>query len=438
MKRIFILSLAGLVLFACVHLTAQAETIRKRYTFPYDRTTRKASSLVAITKARKQLLKDYLAAKFSPEIINRLSEDIDIALDPPDQYLASFNVVSERTNEDETQVTLTVEGQIDLSAMITALVQNKVLSFGREAPKVMVLPSSRFEDPKSAKTLRALIYDQVKEAGLRPVAFESTSQTLDLKVTEKITKGEVERKALIRQATQYGADYLIYIDAEVDTKPFSQGGYISDANFIYTILRPNGGLILGESVVSERGSGSSPMLAFDRALDSVAPVIARTAMSQLYESIYSDSDVIYNTPQLKEELSLVIYSAEAPLVQAVIEKLKSRGATASLGTGMSGGASRLKLETDMDDLELYEWFNQQSFVVGGKTYKTPVVAFSENVIEVEAVAGQAKSVRPHLAVAPKPRPRKQPATGVPSSSPGPAGGELAKLTLKLRPAQFNR
>jgi hypothetical protein len=433
-----------LFIFISLSLTIQAETMRKRYPFSYDRATRKASSMIAAKKARKQFLIDFLATKFSPEITGKFAEDIDIALDPPDQFLTSFEVISEKLNETETQVVLTVEGDVDFAAMISALVQNKVLSFGKDAPKVMLIPSSRFEDPKSAKTLRALIYDKVKQAGLRPVAFESVSESMSFRIKTKVTPTEVERKALIRQATQYGADYLIYIDAEVETKPFSQGGYISDGNFIYTILRPNGSLILGESIVSERGSGSSPMLAFDRALDSVAPVIAQTSIGQLYQAIYSDSDVIYDKPQLKEEKTIVVNWASAPLVQSVVERLQNKGAKVSLGTGMSEAASRLKIETDMDDLDLYEWFNAQTFSVGGKSYKTPVVAYSENIIEVEAVVQQAQPRRPALAKAP-PRKPKTPSTTrtTPTNSGLPTiaslgGDPSAKVTLKLRPAQFNR
>jgi hypothetical protein len=447
MLKLTALAAAAFVLLAAA--PSGAETLRKRYTFPYDRATRKASSMVAAKQARKRLLRDYLADKFSPEITSRLAEDIDIALDPPDQYLSAFNVVSERLNEDESQVTLTVEGTVDLAAMISALVQNDVLSFGNPAPKVMVMPSSRFEDPKAAKSVRALIYDKIKQAGLRPVAFESATDSVSFRVKSKVTPTEDERRMLVRKATEFGADYLIYIDAEVETKPFSQGGYISDANFIYTILRPGGGLILGEAIVSERGSGSSPMLAFDRALDSIAPTIAQTAVGQLYESIYADSDVIYSTPQLREEKTLVIHWAAAPLVQSIIERLQSTGARATLGTGMSEVASRIKLETEMDDLELFEWFNGQTFASGGKSYKTPVVAYSENVIEVEAVANTQAPRRPAIAKAPPRKPRK-PATTAPAN-PGsppvtsprslPAGvsnQQLAKVTLRLRPAQFNR
>jgi hypothetical protein len=437
LKKLVIICLAAAALLCALEQGAQAETLRKRYTFAYNRATRKASSLVAAKQARKQFLRDFLSEKFSSEITNRLAEDIDVALDPPDQYLDVFNVVSERINEDETQVTLTVEGSVDLASMISALVQNKVLSFGKDAPKVMVLPSSRFEDPKAAKTIRALMYDRVKQAGLRPVAFESIGQSLSVKVQTKVTPGETERKVLIRQATQYGADYLIYIDAEVETKPFSQGGFISDANFIYTILRPNGGLVLGESIVSERGSGSSPMLAFDRALDSVAPAIARVAVGQLFQSIYSDSDVIYNTPQALGEKTLVIYWASAQLVQAIVERLEKTGARASLGTGMSGNASRLKVETSMDDLDLYEWFNGQTFSADGKTFRAPVVAYSENVIEVEAVAERAAPRRPPIAKAPPRQPKKTVPTTRPLQSE-PAGEQIARVTLKLRPAQFNR
>lgn len=424
--------LAALVLVACSSTTTQADTLKKRYTFDYDRTTRRASSLAAASKARKKLLLDFLAAKFSPEIVNNLAEDIDVALDPPDQFLTSFNIVSEKVNDEETKVTLTVEGEFDFAEMVSALVQNKVLSFGKEPPKVMVLPSSRFEDPKAAKTLRAMIYDKIKQAGLRPVAFESASETLNFRIKGNVTPTSIERQALIRSAVHYGADYLIYIDTEVESKSFSQGGYVADANFIHTILRPNGALILGESIVSERGSGSSPMLAFDRALDSVAPVIAKVAIGQLYESIYSDSDVIYTTPQLKQEKTIVINFASAALVQSVIARLEKTGATARLGTGMTDVSSRLTIETTMDDFDLYEWFNRQTFTIGGKGVKTPVVAYSENKIEVEAVGEQVTPKLPPIGKAP-PRNIKRPSSPQPSSP----ADSLAKVVLKMRPPRFN-
>src|SRR5215510_8413760 len=107
------------VVIACFTSTAQAETLRKRYTLPYDRTTRRASSVAAASESRKRLVRDFLATKFSAEITNRFAEDIDIALDPPDDFLTSFNVVSEKVSDDETQVTLTVEGQFDFAAIVS-------------------------------------------------------------------------------------------------------------------------------------------------------------------------------------------------------------------------------------------------------------------------------------------------------------------------------
>lgn len=430
MKRSCAVALACLITLIIVS-TTQAETLRKRYTFPYNRITRKASSLVAAKEARKRLLRDFLSEKFSPDITTRLAEDMDIALDPPDQYLISFKVISERLNDDESQVTLTVEGDVDLAEMILALIQNKVLGFGKSPPKVMVLPSTSFEDPKAAKSLRALIFDKIKQAGLIPVDFQ---QATSFKVKGKIRPDSAEFQALKREVTQYSADYLIYIDAEVETKPFSQGGYIADGNFIHTILRPNGSLIIGESIVSDRGSGSSPMLAFDRALDSVAPTIAKAAIAQLFQAIYSDSDVVYSTPKLAAEKTIVIHWASAPVVQAIVEGLKSTGARATLGAGMSEVNSRVKLETLMDDLQLYEWFNAQSFPVGGKVFKTPVVAYSENVIEVEAVAPQA---RPRKPLHPRPPQPKKPDNTGRSSQLNQVSEQREKLTLNLRRAQHN-
>ena len=421
-----------LILLSCT-VISRADTLRKRYTFTYDRATRRASSLVAAKEARKRLIRDFIAAKFAPEISNRFAEEIDIALDPADQYLTSFEVVSEKLNEDETQLTITVQAELDLVEIVNALVENKVLSFGKEPPKVMIFPSDRFADSKAAKTLRALMYEKIKKSGLRPVGFESSRQSVSIRIKDKVTPTALERQTLIRSATEYGADYLIFIDTEVDAKPFTQGGYVADATFIHTILRPNGAVILGESVTSERGSGSSATLAFDRALDSVAPVISKVAIAQLYESIYADSDIIYNTPKLKEEKSIVIHLGSSTLVQEVLRRLELAGATTKLQAAMTGTSAKAKIETSMDDLDLWEWFNQQTFKVDGRTFKTPVVVFAENTIEVEAVADQAKPTRPPSSQAPLRKPRP---------SPGPAGPQINKsldalAELKLRPARFN-
>ncbi|HXQ71233.1 MAG TPA: hypothetical protein VN844_12130 [Pyrinomonadaceae bacterium] len=420
-------ALALLVTLLSCAVISRAETLRKRYTLPYDKSVRRASSLVAAKEARKRLIRDFIAAKFAPEISTRFAEEIDIALDPADQYLTAFEVVSEKLNEDETQLTITVQADLDLVEIVNALVENKVLSFGSEPPKVMIFPSDRFADPQAAKTLRALMYEQIKKSGLRPVAFESSRQTVSVRIKDKITPTALERQALIRSATEYGADYLIFIDTEVNAKPFTQGGYIVDATFIHTILRPNGALILGESVNSERGSGSSPILAFDRALDSVAPVISKVAIAQLYQAIYSDSDIIYSTPKLKEEKSIVINFGSSTLVQEVVRRLELAGAKTQLQTAMTGTSAKAKIETSMDDVALWEWFNQQTFRVNGKTFKTPVVAFAENTIEVEAVADEAKPTRqPSQAPLKKPRP-----------STGTANRLDILAVLKLRPARIN-
>jgi hypothetical protein len=430
-----IASLAVLALVVCLSTATHAETLRKRYAFSYDRTIRQASSQMAASEARKLLLRDFLAAKFAPEIINRLANDIDMALDPSDAFLTDFKVVSEKLNTNETQVTLTVEGDFDFAEMVSALVQNKVLSFGKQPPKVMVLPSPRFQDPSAAKALRALIYDKIKQAGLQPIAFESAAAPVNFPIKDKISLTGIERQALVRSAVKYGADYLIYIDAEVETKPFSQGGYIADANFIHTILRPNGTVILGESIVSERGSGSSQMLAFDRALDSVAPVIAKLAIGQLYQSIYSDSDVIYDTPQLKEEKTVGISFASAAVVQAVVERLQKTGAAARLANGMSNVTAQVKIETTMDDIELFQWFNQQTFSINGMSFTTPVVAYLENVIEVEAVADQARPQRQAL-IEPPPRRARRGSSASTRIQQGP-NSEVARVVLKMRPPKFN-
>jgi uncharacterized membrane protein YgcG len=416
--------------------------------------TRRASLLKAQGPARQSFLREYLAEKFSPEIINQYAEDIDIALDPPEDYLLKFEVVSEKPNADETQVTLTIEGEVDTAPLVAKLVEQKVLSFGDSPPKIMVLPSSRFENPSSAKKVRALIYDQVKQSGLRPVAFEGITQVLSIQVRPGGQLSPDSKKLLVRQALEYGADYLVYIDTEANVAPFSQGGYVADANFTYTILRPNANLILGESIISSRGNGSNAMLAFDRALDEAAPELSSNMLGNLYESIYADSDVITGTPQLKTQVELLVHEATPQQMQTVMDRLRTIGADVNLGVG-DGIVKALRLEVAMDDTQFFEWFNAQKFVAGNKAFTTPVIAYQENVVEVEVVPAAGRVKR---ALASKPRPRGggnalagggSKAGGANPGNFGGGGGKgggglggnnlaaKAKVTLKLRPAKFS-
>ncbi|WP_157850681.1 hypothetical protein [Chloracidobacterium thermophilum] len=395
------LMVAGAVLLA-VALPAQAETLKKRYTFDYNPATRSASEARAKSKARKQFLADFLEAKFSRAIIESLAEEIDIALDPPDEFLTDFKITNTRFNDDETKIILTVEGDVNLPAMVSALVQNKVLSFGERPPRVMFLPSSRFDDPKAAKTLRALVYEQMRQAGLQSVAFEGVTEITSVQIKQSPNGLRV----LAKQALQYGADYLIYVDPETDNRPASIGGHICDANFIYTVMRPNDNRILGEGVITTRGSANSGMVAFGKAMDEAAPILITRAVGQLYQSIFADSDVIYDQKQLKNNIALTVYGKTSPQqTQAIIKALQAQNAYVTLGVG--GVGDRMTVETTLEVLDLYNFFNDQTFEAGGMKFKAPVVGYGENTLEVEIVT-------------PNGQPRKARATNPPPRRPRPS------------------
>jgi len=365
----FTLALVMSVLALC----CQAETLKKRYTFEYKGgSSRRASEARAQAGAQRKFLADFVAEKLSREIVNSLGEEIDVALDPPEDYLRNFEVKNTRVNPEETQITMTVEGDVDLPAMVSALVNNHVLSFGKRPPKVLFLPSSNIQDPKAAKTLRALVFNKLKQSGLQPVAFEGIVQVTSVqgKVTAEGTR------VLAKKALEYNADYLVYIDTETDMKRASVGGFICDVNFIYTVMRPNNNVILGESVISERGSGSSTGIAFDKALDAAAPTLITQAVGQLYQSIFSDSDVLTDKQQLSNSYMLTVFFKDNPAQsQAIVDALRSNGATVNLAVG--GAADRFNVETSMSAIDLYTFLNSRTLDAGGK-FKTPVIDFSEN------------------------------------------------------------
>jgi hypothetical protein len=435
--------LLGLVALLCFSTGARAETFRKSYTFDYNRATRKASETRAEGLARKRFLLDFMSTKFSKEIVTNLEEEILTALEPAEDYLLDFERKgTPKLNDDETKITIVVEGNVDLPGMISALVRNKVLSFGEKPPKVMFLPSASFESPKAAKTLRALLFDKLRQSGLQSVAFEGTTQTLSTQIKGTIKPNSAEFRVLQKLLTEYNADYLLYVDAEVENRPASVGGFICDSNFIYTVVRPSNNLILAESVISERGSGNTAMVAFDKTLDAAAPDLVNQAIGQLYQAIYADSDVIYETPQQRNSITVTVYDAKSDQVQKIIDALQTSGASVSLGTG-TGVSSRLKVETTLDTLGLYNFFNEQTYSATGAKFTTPVVGYAENTIDIEVTGISKPPSRPKPAKPPEARPAK--ATNRQPDSDN-RGDEISRLksrtkpavTLKLKPVSYNR
>lgn len=421
--------------------SAPAETLRKRYTFELNPATRRASEARALASAKKMFLRDFLSTKFSPEIVNNLAEEIDIALDPADEYLMDeLKVVS--TKDEGDKLVMTVEGDVNLPAMVSALVRNKVLSFGERPPKVMFLPSSKFESPGAVKSLRALVFDKLRQSGLQSVAFEGTTETLSTQIKGKVTANSQELRILQKLVTQYNADYLIYVDVDANNRPASVGGFICDANFTYTVLRPNNNVILGEDVVSARGSGNTAMLAFDRVLDQVSPVIVNQAVGQLYQAIYADSDVIYDTPQLRNTIAVTVYEAKSDQVKRIIEALQSAGASVTLGSG-TGISSRLTVDTTLDTLGLYNFFNEQTYTQGAARFKTPVVGYAENSIDIEITDASKPPSRPKPAKPPAPKPRTVSNNSGDAKEPDQIASRLKSrtkpvVTFKLKPLVPNR
>jgi hypothetical protein len=363
---------------------------------------------------RKRFLDDFLQKRLSP----KLSGDrVDIALDPADAYLISFTIVAAALNSSQTEVTITVEGEVDTAALVAALVQNKVIAFGKNPPKVMFLSGNNADDQKAAEKLRALVFDRIRQAGLQPVV-RNNAELLGSSVRHGASVSEAERQALLGKAREYGADYLFYVNTETDPQTvFGGKGVLTNVRLTYTILRPNGNSILGESVLSAKGQGKSHAEAFDSALEGdgdgegIAPQFAKKAVGQLYQGIFSDSDVIGDASPTDSEKTLSIEGATSSVVQAIIVRLKAAGIQVRLLSGISGAASRLNLQTEKSDLELYDLFAGLSIAAGGKSYRLSVAAYSENNFEIEAVAAGAVARRkPIVKLPPKPPRQTKPDT----------------------------
>lgn len=435
MNRSCSLFMAILFMLALHCLPASAEILRERYSFPYDASTGTPTADELRRLVKKKFLEDFLRKHLSPKLVGEARDRVDIALDPPEDYLTSFRLVSPSLNSARTEVTMIAEGEVDTAGLVAALVQNKVITFGKNSPKVMFLSGNNAEDQKAAEKLRALVFDRIRQAGLQPVVRNGND--VSAAAAKRVSSlNDAERQALLLQAREYGADFLFYINTEADAKILFGGkGYLTTINLTYTILRPNGAAILGESVLSAAGQGGSRVEAFDRALsgdgeaDGIAPQFARKAVGQLYQAIFSDSDVLSDAPQADQEKTLALEDTSPAVVQALIDNLQTAGIQVSLLSGVSRVASRLKLQTSKNDLELYDLFNGKRLSAGGRFYTLSVVAYSENNFEVEAVAAGAQARRKAVVKPPAPKTPRQ-------TRPDAAPRGPMVLMVKLRNRQY--
>lgn len=373
----------------------RAETVKKRYSLDISGAgSRRAMQMKAEAMARKRLLTDYIQDKLSPEFFDKYREDIDVSLTPSESYLREFKVLAV-DDGDGSKVVITVQAEVDLPSVLESLTAAHVLRFGRPVPKVLLFPSQNSGQLGITKTIRALVFDHLKQVGLQPVALEGVSQVTSI---QGKLSGE-QARIIASTGLEYQADYVIFIDAQPDIKPASVGGYICDLNLTYTILRPNNNVILGEAVASERGSGNSQQAALDRALDSLASVIATRAIGQLYDSIFADSDVLMDTQQLKNSVIVTVLFKDNPQqTQEIINALQEHGAQVTLATG--GASDRFVVETAMGPTDLYSLLN--SLVLRGpEIFRTPVVEFREGTVSIEIVKDGAKA-KSNVAAAPPP------------------------------------
>ena len=394
MSRISITFLAVLM-FVSASSRSSAEVVKKRYKIDVSGVgSYRAKQTRAEGLARKRFLTDYISGKLSPELVQQLREEIDIALTPSDSFVKEFQVLNTDESDDGNMV-VTVSGEVDVPSVVEALVSNHVLRFSDPAPKVLLMPSGRAADAGVTKSIRALTFERLKNVGLRPVAFEGATRVTSIQ--QHIDSNQV--RLIASSVIEYQADFIVFIDAEPETRPSSVGGYICDLNLTYSIIRPNTNVILGEGIASDRGSGNTATLALDRALDSTAPVIASRAIGQLYESIFADSDVITDKPQIKNTFTLtVLFKNDPGQLQQIIDALRQREVTVTLASG--GAADRLVLETTTSQVDLFNVLNSIR-LKGASLAKTQVVEFTENTLTVEIVKDGTKATR-NLATPPSP------------------------------------
>ena len=185
-----------------------------------------------------------------------------------------------RTDLPANKVRVVCEAEIDAAGMVLRLVNNRILSFGKSAPRVLLLPMAGTA-PETLVSLRARMTETLGAAGITVVAAETARPAT------------ADRAAATRAARDAGAHFVAETTVSPVRAPSPVGGVVLDTTIQYTLMRVYDAAIVAEQVFpAERTSGVNYEMALGRALDKLAPVAAKGLGGRLAETIFANGSVI--------------------------------------------------------------------------------------------------------------------------------------------------
>ena len=250
--------------------------------------------------AQRALAEAFITERLSPVFLARRGDQVRVALEPLQTLLGPVNVVS-RTPVEGDQVSVICEADVDAAGIVLRLVENGMLSYGQDRPRLLLLPSGTRRDDAvksndSSETLRALrvrVSDAVRSTGITLLSDETVP------ADARNTAGSTDERARMMKFAVDTNAHFIALTTVSSTRAPSPAGVVLDVVVQYTLLRPSNAAIIGEDIFTGRGSGSSAEMALGRVLNEVAPAFAKSLAGALALDVFQHNRVV--DPELPVE-----------------------------------------------------------------------------------------------------------------------------------------
>jgi hypothetical protein len=307
--------------------SAHAEVFRAVVTVdtPAGMPSQLAANRAVDTAAKSGLVEAYLQQRLSPVLLSRRGDEVRTALDPLNELLDGFTVVSRTSASGGTRVVC--EADIDTAGVVRRLVENRVMSFGTTSPRLLMLPAPG-TSPELMSSLRLRMTDQLRGLGIEVLAAETLSH--DASTARSAADAS---RAMAEAAVDAGAHFVAVVRVAGTPAPAPAGLSVLDGSAGFTLLRSHDAAILGERAFTSREGGSSPQQALQRVFDVVGAPLARSLGGEIARAVFSNGHVVDTALQPGRVVISVQSRPSAASTAAFVDFLRGRGFRAALGSG---------------------------------------------------------------------------------------------------------
>ena len=349
-----VVSVVGLALLS--HRPAHAEVFRSTVIVerPVGLASMLATNLRVDEASRQALIERYLRERLSAVLLQRREPEVRTALEPLGTLLNGFKVVTRAELPGTNQVRVVCEADVDTADVVRRLVESRVISFGDRPPRMLLLPAPG-TPPDLLRTLRARMSDTMRGAGITVLADETVVSPVQAR------GGAYDRIGVSKAGVDSGAQFVAITTVSAAPPLASQGLVALDVTIRYTLLRVYDAAVVAEGIFSQRGGGGSQEAAMQRAIEEMAPLVARGLAGRVAEAVFSNGHVV----DLSQQPGMVTINVKrrpnAAATTAFLSFLRERGFRAALGPGRQAPgegvpAERVVIEGRASVEELYSLF----------------------------------------------------------------------------------